>query len=157
MLLALTLTLGACAGEPEAQAAPPPAEPMVEAGADAMRDGFVMAYMTNNPAGAAAYYAENAVMYHPDGTVLNGRAAIEGAFAQMRQAGTDSLGLTKTSFQASGDEAVEQGTFVTRTIDAETKERTYMRGGYLLTYARQPDGTFQKVRDSVWVTETVRP
>jgi ketosteroid isomerase-like protein len=156
LLLLLPLALAACAGgEPEAEAAPP-AEPMSEGLADAFRDGFVMAYMTNNPAAAAAYYAENAVFYGAEGAV-NGRAAIEAAFAQMRQAGTDSLGLTKTSFEPRGEEAIEQGTFVMRTIDAETKERTYTRGGYIATYARQPDGGFQIVKDSTWVTETVRP
>jgi ketosteroid isomerase-like protein len=156
MLLLLPLALGACGGgEPEPEAAPP-AEPMAEAVADAMRDGYVLAFMNKNAAAVAAYYAENATR-HLDSMVVNGRAAIQAALEQEYASGVDSLGAAKTSFQASGDQAVEQGTWVTRQIDAESKERTYQRGGYVVTFGRQPDGTFQIVKDSAWVTETVRP
>jgi uncharacterized protein (TIGR02246 family) len=157
MLLLLPLALAACSGEPEAEAAPPPAEPMSEAGANAIRDAFVNTYMSKNAAGVAAFYAEDAVMYNADGTVVNGRAAIEAEFTKMMQAGMDSLGVAKTSFQATGDEAVEEGTFVMRTLDPQTKEASYARGGYKFTFARQPDGGFQVVKDSTWFTETTAP
>jgi ketosteroid isomerase-like protein len=149
VLLALPLLLVACAGEPDAEAAPPP-EPMSEAGAKAVRDAFVNTYMSKNAAGAAAFYAESAIMYGPDGSVANGRAAIEAEFTRMMQAGMDSLGMAQASFQATGDEAVEQGTLVMRTLDPQTKEASYMNGGYMITYGRQPDGGFQIVKDSVW-------
>jgi ketosteroid isomerase-like protein len=147
ILLVLPLALAACA-EPEAEAAPV-AEPMSEAGADAMRNALVNAYMTDGSS-AAVFYAENAVMYGPDGSVANGREAIAAEFLAMRQAGMDSLGLTKTSFQASGEGAVEQGTMVMRTLDPQTKEASYMQGGYVVTFARQPDGGFQIVKDSAF-------
>jgi ketosteroid isomerase-like protein len=156
MLLALPLAFAACGGEPEAEAAPV-LPPMSEAGADAMRNAFVDAYMRNNPAGAAAFYAENAVMYNADGTTVNGRAAIQEAFTAMRAAGMDSLSIVKTSFEASGDGAVEHGTGVMRTLDPQTKEASYSNWGYVVTFARQPDGGFQIVKDSTFATAAPAP
>jgi ketosteroid isomerase-like protein len=155
-VFALTLTLAACGGgEPEPEAAPP-AEPMSEAGANAMRDGYVFAFMSKNPQGVAAYYAEDAVV-HRDSAVISGRPAIQEALTAEFGTGVDSLGVTKESFEATGDQAIERGTFVTRQVDRETGERTYRRGTYVVTFGRQADGTFQIVKDSTAVTETVRP
>ena len=80
-----------------------------------------------------------------------GRAAIQESFAQSFAAGYDSLGLTSTSFEASGDQAVDQGTFVMRQLNPQTKEASYTKGGYMVTLARQADGGFQIVKDSSWV------
>ena len=155
-VLTLALALAACGGgEPEPEAAPP-AEPMSEGGANAMREGYVMAWMSKNAPAVAGYYAENATVYM-DSAVVSGRAAIQESLTQEWASGVDSLGVTKTSFQATGDEAVEQGTFVARHVDRQTGEREYRHGGYVVTFGRQPDGTFQIVKDSAWVTETVRP
>jgi ketosteroid isomerase-like protein len=154
--MAVLLALAACAPK-EAEVEEAPAEPMSEVGANAMRDAFVNTYMSKNAAGAAAFYSENAVMYGPDGAVVNGRPAIEAEFTKMLQAGVDSVGLTKSSFTASGDEAVEEGTFIMRTLDPKTKEASYAKGGYKVTYGRQPDGLFQVVKDSTWVTERLVP
>src|SRR5688500_1551299 len=134
----LSLAMTACGGgEPEPEAAPP-AEPMSEGGANAMRDGYVMAWMSKNAPGVAAYYAEDAVA-HRDSAVISGRAAIQEALTQEWAGGVDSLGVTKTSFEASGDQAVERGTFVVRHVDRETGEREYRRGNYAVTFGRQPD------------------
>jgi ketosteroid isomerase-like protein len=121
-----------------------------------MREGYVMAWMSKNAPGVAGYYAENATVYR-DSAVVTGRAAIQEAITQEWASGVDSLGVTKTSFEATGEEAVERGTFVVRHVDRETGEREYRSGNYVVTFGRQPDGTFQIVKDSSSVTETVRP
>ena len=155
VLLAVPLALGACAGEPEAEAAPAP-EPMSQAGADAIRDAYAMAFMAKNAAGIAAFFAENGRTITADGKVVTGRAAIQEDFVQAFAAGYDSIGITSASFEASGDEAVDQGTFVLRMLDPKTKEATRYKGNYKVTLARQADGGFQIVQDSGWAVEEIR-
>jgi ketosteroid isomerase-like protein len=151
-LMVLPLALSACAQEAEVEEAPA-AEPMSQAGANAMRNAFVSSYMGGDAQGAAVFYAEEAVMYAPDGTVSTGKPAIVTSLQNMRAAGIDSLGMTATSFEAAGDGATERGTYVMRQLDPQTKEligRT--TGEYMVVYARQPDETFKIVKDSVWKT-----
>ena len=156
VLLTLPLALSACSGgEKEAEAAPPP-EPMSAAGANAMRDAYAMAYLAKNPAGIAAFYAETATMIGPDGSVVTGRAAIQEALTQQMAAGMDSLGIKSTSFQATGDQAVDEGTYVMRQLDPKTKEATRMTGNYRVTIMRQPDGSFQIVKDSSWAQTVMK-
>jgi ketosteroid isomerase-like protein len=147
--LLVVTTLAACA--PKEEEAPPPPEPMSQAGATAMRGAFVNLYMTKNPTGAAEFYADDAVMYSPDGTVATGKPAIVAAFENMIKAGQDSLHLSIASFEASGDQATEKGTWVMRTLDPQTKEASYGKGEYVVTYARQADGGFKIIKDSVYV------
>lgn len=150
--LMVPLALVACGGEkqPEAEAAPPPAPPMGQAMADAMRSGFVDAYMRKDSMTVAGYYADDAVMYNSDGSVVTGKPAIVSAFSAMMKAGMDSLGVASTSFTATGDEAVDDGTYVMRTLDPRTKEATREQGSYRMTFRRQADGTFKIAKDSTF-------
>ena len=158
LLFVLPLALAACGGGEEADAeAAPTVEPMSRAGADAMRNAFVTSYMGGDANGAAVFYADDAVMYAPDGTVATGKPAIVTALQSMRSVGIDSLGLTATSFEATGEGATERGTYVMRQLDPQTKEligRT--TGEYLVVYARQPDETFKIVKDSIWQTGEIQ-
>jgi ketosteroid isomerase-like protein len=152
VLMILPLALAGCAQEAEVEEAPA-AVPMSQAGANAMRNAFVTSYMGGDAQGAAVFYADDAVLYAPDGTVATGKPAIVTSLQAMRGAGIDSLGLTATSFEATGDGATERGTYVMRQLDPQTKEligRT--TGEYILVYARQADETFKIVKDSVWQT-----
>jgi ketosteroid isomerase-like protein len=152
MLVVLPLAFAACGGkEPEVEAAPAP-EPMSQAGADAMRNAFVTSYMSKDAAGASGFFAENAVMYAADGTVVNGRPAIQEHLAKMQTAGYDSLGLVSSSFTTTPEGAVDQGTWIFRQLDPQTKEATRTTGGYMTTIVRQADGTFQIAKDSTWQT-----
>jgi ketosteroid isomerase-like protein len=145
----IVTTLSACAAKEEPP--PPPPDPMSQAGAVAMRGAFVNLYMTKNSAGAADFYADDAVMYSPNGQVATGKPAIQAAFDQMIAAGQDSLHLGISSFEASGDIATEKGTWVMRTLDPKTKEASYGKGEYVVTYGRQPDGGFKIIKDSVYL------
>lgn len=149
--LVVPVALTACGGEkPEAEAAPPPAPPMGQAMADAMRSGYVDAYMRKDSTTVAGYYADDAVMYDPKGGVVTGKPAIVSALSSMMKAGMDSLGVASTAFTASGDEAVDEGTYVMRTLDPQTKEATREQGSYRITFRRQADGTFKIAKDSVF-------
>jgi len=150
-LLALSVALGACAAEEEAAEAPPAPEPMSQGLGNAMRDAFVNSYMLKDAPGAAAVYADDAVMYSPDGTAATGKPAIEAAFTAMMAAGMDSLALVQTSWEAAGDMATDEGTFVMRTLDPQTKEATRENGNYMIVMTRQADGTFKITKDSTWV------
>jgi ketosteroid isomerase-like protein len=150
LFTAVPLALVAC--EPPPEEAPPPPPPMSEAGATAMRNAYVDAYMRKNAAGAAVFYADDAVLHNADGEVHIGQAAIEAAFTAMMEAGMDSLGLVSQSFEASGDLATDQGTFIRRTLDPQTKEATRVSGNYKIVIAREADGSFKFVQDSVWAT-----
>ena len=149
LFVAVPIALVAC--EPPPEEAPPPPEPMSQAGATAMRNAFVDTYMRKDPAGAAVFYSDDAVMYALDGTVHTGKASIEAAFTDMLAAGIDSLGLVSTSFEASGDLATDQGTFVMRTLDPRTREATRANGNYKMIITREADGSFKIVEDSIWI------
>jgi ketosteroid isomerase-like protein len=154
-IVLLPLALASCGGEPEAEAAPPP-EPMSAAGANAIRDAYAMSFMGKNAPAIAAFYAENATMIGADGAVVTGRAAIQEALQQQFAAGFDSLAITSTSFQATGDQAVDQGTYVIRQLDPKTKEATRFTGSYVVTIMRQPDGSFQIVKDSAFAQTEIK-
>ncbi len=149
LLVVLPLSLVAC-GEKPAEEAPPALEPMSQAGADAVRNTFINLYMSKDAANASQFYAEDAVMYSPDGTIATGRAAVQAAFEGMMAAGMDSLGMSSTSFEAAGDQATDRGTWILRTLDPETKEATRQKGDYVMVHGRQADGSFKIVKDSVF-------
>jgi ketosteroid isomerase-like protein len=151
-LLILPLALLACAPEePEVEEAPAP-QPISQAGANAMRNAYVDSYMRKDAAGASAFYADDAVMYAPDGTVFTGKPAIQEALNGMIAAGRDSLAMVSQSFEATGDLATDRGTWIMRTLDPQTKEATRQSGGYIMVIGRQPDGTYKVIKDSVWAT-----
>ena len=154
-LYVLPLALVACGGgEPEVEAAPAP-EPMSEAGAGAMREAFVRAWLSKDAASAVVFYADDAVMYSPDGTVATGKPAIQEGIAQAIAAGQDSIGMTKTSFEAAGDEATERGTITIRTLDLDAEDGANRDSGeYMTVMRRQADGTFKVVKDSIWMVAT---
>ena len=149
ILVVLPLSLAAC-GEKPAEEAPPAPEPMSQAGNDAVRSTFINLYMSKDAANASQFYAEDAVMYGPDGSIATGRAAIQAAFEGMIAAGQDSLALTSTSFEAAGDQATDRGTWLMRTLDPETKEATRQKGDYLKVMGRQADGGFKIIKDSIF-------
>ena len=155
MFTAVPLALLAC--EPPPKEAPPPPDPMSEAGYTAMRNAFVDTYMRKDAAGAVTFYADAAVLYGHDGSVHTGKAAIEAEFAAMMETGMDSLGFVSDSFEASGDVATDQGTFIMRTLDPEFREATRQSGGYKVNVERQLDGSFMIVQDSVWAIGDPQP
>ena len=156
-ILFTAVPLGLIACEPPPEEPPPPPEPMSEAGYTAIRNAFVDSYMRKDPAGAAVFYADDAVLYGQDGGVYSGKAAIEAEFTAMMEAGMDSLGFVSQSFEASGDVATDQGTFIMRTLDPEFREATRQSGGYKVNIERQADGGFMIVQDSVWAIGDPQP
>ena len=155
LFTAVPLALVAC--EPPPEEAPPPPEPMSEAGYTAMRNAFVDTYMRQDPAGAVVFYSDDAVLYGLDGSAHSGKAAIEAEFTTMMETGMDSLGFVSESFEASGDVATDQGTFIMRTLDPEFREATRQSGGYKVNIERQADGSFMIVQDSVWAIGDPQP
>ena len=112
--------------------------------------------MFKDAARVVAFYADDAVMYGPDGTVYTGKAAIEAGINDMIAAGRDSLALASQSFETSGELATDQGTFITRALDPQTRVATRHSGNYKLVIAPQPDGTYKVVKDSSWATTELR-
>jgi ketosteroid isomerase-like protein len=147
---ALALALGACGGgEPEAAEEAPAAEPMNQAIANSMRGGLADALLYKDANRATAYYAEDAVAYTVDGNTATGMAAIQQNLSALIAAGYDSIGMTSQSFEATGDQATDRGTAVIRKLDPQTREATRYNANYELVFARQADGTFKIVKDSV--------
>ena len=158
VLSIVPLALVACGGGDKAAQAAPPAQPaMAEGAATSMRSAFVDSYMRKDSVGAAAFYADSAVMVGPDGKEVKGKAAIVSAFGGMIKAGQDSLALTSTGFQAAGDKASDHGTWVMRTLDPKTKAATRANGTYAVYFARQPDQTMKIVLDSTMTAAAPAP
>jgi hypothetical protein len=69
---------------------------------------------------------ENASSLSLEGNALSGGRRSR-RICQSFAAGYDSIGITSTSFEASGDQAVDQGHVVLRMRDPKTKEATRSR------------------------------
>jgi ketosteroid isomerase-like protein len=155
ILWSLPLALAGCGGEPATEEAPA-AEPMSQAGANAVRGAIVDAFLRKDAVTAAAFYADDAARYTSDGNVSTGKDAIQTSIASMHTAGFDSIGMVSQSFEASGDGATDRGTSVIRQLDPQTKEATRYNANYMWVFARQPDGTFKIATDSVWGMTEIR-
>ena len=156
--MALVVTVAACGPKEAEVEEAPAAEPMSQAGANAMRGAIVDGFMRKDAATVSAFYADDAVLYDADGTVSTGKDAIQAQFTNLIQQGFDSVGIAPASFEAVGDGATETGTMIIRKLDPQTKEATRYNANYTIQFARQADGTFKIAKDSTYgMTEIQAP
>jgi len=130
-LLAAALALGACDQPPRPLAADPAAagarqaiEAANQATSEAIARGDAQAVMV--------HYAEDAMILPAGAAAVSGHAAIRGYFERAIAAGVRGLTLDIVSVEASGDLAVETGTYEARDADG----RRIDAGKYVVTWRR---------------------
>jgi uncharacterized protein (TIGR02246 family) len=113
----------------------------------AAQQAVVASIRTKDAATFAKLYAEDGILYPPDGSVHRGRAEIEAAFAGMLAAGFVSQDVRDVVLRVDDETAVEEGMAVAEfTSDGAT---TTHRAWYIVIHRRQDDGSWLMHRD-IW-------
>jgi ketosteroid isomerase-like protein len=84
----------------------------VRAAIEKQNAAFSAAFARGDVAAVAAAYTDDAIAFPPDADMVRGRAAIQGLWQSLRDAGAKSLSLTTVDVHASGGLAAETGTAV---------------------------------------------
>ena len=155
-VLVLLIALAACGGaaeEPAEEATTPAAEepaaaePMMDdaAALDERTEYFVTHYNMHHADMVAALYTEDAMFLGADGSVLEGRAAIEANFTE-GMAGEPTLSLDVLDRTILGDNAISLGTWSLETTPEGASESMTL-GGHFLNWSVKVDGE--------WMTSAV--
>lgn len=94
-------------------------------------DCFTSAFKAGDADAVAACYAEDAIMWFPDGPLAKGRAAIREGFAGYLAGMTvKDVELTAMGQEALGDAKVSWGTYSMRMVDKSTGAESLEQGRY---------------------------
>jgi len=98
----------------------------------------------------ASYFAEDGSGLYPGGGILNGKAAIKAAMAQVLADPNFSLTFQSTRMMASkgGDMVYSQGTYTMTMTNPKTKKVMTDKGKYLTVYTKQADGSWKAIADT---------
>lgn len=154
-LLAALGLLAACQAEPAEQtgateeaAAPDAAGARTEI--EAISDRFEQAFLAEDAATLASFYAEDAIALPPGAPRAEGRAAIQSLFASWFEEVPAPAGFTLTTddlqVAASGDTAYEVGTYTSR--GTSPAGEAYDETGKYLVVWKNVDGQWMIVRDT---------
>lgn len=103
--------------------------------------------LANDVTAATANYAENAVVMMPAMATMRGRAAVQEGFKGMMSATPISAAkFTTEDVIASGDLAVETGTY-TMTVTPKGAKPIDDNGKYMSVWRKQADGTWKVERE----------
>jgi uncharacterized protein (TIGR02246 family) len=146
IIVAVALVLGACA----APKAPTPVAASASKGElGQMNRDFAAALNAKDPAKAASYYTEDAIMVPPGEAMVQGRAAIEAYWKGAIEAGGARDASVETlDAQSSGDLGFELGSF-SLTVNGANGEATTEKGRYIELLKRGADGKWYSYR-SIW-------
>ena len=109
-----------------------------------LKDDWVAAANRDDATTVAGMYAEDAVFILPDGSVLNGRPAIQQALTGYF-ANASNLSVNDQSFDQSGDVVYVTGDF-SEDVATPDKKTVKNNGRYIVVSKRQPDGKLLIVR-----------
>lgn len=129
---------------PELSSAEAPDAAAVEAEVARIRDAWVQGADADDAAAVAALYGEDAVLVDVDGSVTEGREAIQEALTEDFQALSE-LSVSPTETEVGRDLVTELGEF-TQTVETPGGESQTMTGRYLVVLRRQADGSWKLVQ-----------
>ena len=98
----------------------------------------------------ASYFAEDGSGLYPGSGILNGKAAIKAAMAQVLADPNFSLTFQSTRAMASkgGDMVYSQGIYTMTMTNPKTKKVMTDKGKYLTVYTKQADGSWKAIADT---------
>jgi ketosteroid isomerase-like protein len=137
-LLVLTMALGA---KPSA-----PAKASTESSTIGtlvkMRETWVQDLHTKQLESILKFYAPDAVFLQPNGDRITGTAALRSLFQTIMATFNSHLTLHSRSLEASGDLAYDSGDFEESLTNVATGAKMASKGGYVIIYKRQPNGSW---------------
>ncbi len=128
--------------------APPPVDTKaVEDAVRAADTAWSKASVAMDAAAVGSYYADDAVVLPPNGTMVTGKDAAQKAWAAMLVPGNSVAWTTvKVSSSASGDMADTRGTY-TATMAGPDGKPMSDTGKYLCVWKKQADGSWKAIED----------
>lgn len=144
--LAGLLALAACTQ------APPDTTAADTAALQALSDQFLAAFNAGDAAAFESQYTDDAVLMPPDGSVVEGGAAIVQGMAEFFESYTASQTSTVDEISVFGDLAVARGTWNVRQAPAAGGAEEVRNGKWLTVSRRQVDGSW-KVWRWMWNQE----
>jgi ketosteroid isomerase-like protein len=120
----------------------------VRAAIEKQNAAFSAAFARGDVAALAAAYTEDAIAFPPDADMVRGRAAIQGLWQSLRDAGAKSLSLTTVDVHSSGGLAAETGTAVLKIQPSGGAEQS-QSVKYVVVWKRGTDGSWKLFRD-IW-------
>ena len=97
----------------------------------------------------AALYAPDAVFVQPDGSRVEGAAAIRELFKTITSTFDSDLAFSSKRIELSGDLAYDSGAYSETLVTRATGKQMYSKGSYLTVYRKQKDGSW-KIVEQVW-------
>ncbi len=142
-LAALPLVLLNSVSFAEAPKADPARAPVEKHGA-----AFTDAFNRGDIAAVAALYSDDALVFPPDGDMVQGRSAIEALWKGTRDAGMKDLAFTVLDVHSSGNLAVEAGKADFKMQPANQAESS-QTVKYVVVWKREKGGAWKVFRD-IW-------
>jgi uncharacterized protein (TIGR02246 family) len=115
---------------------------------DTVKAGLADAFVRHDAAALAGLFAEDGVVIAPDGTLLEGRSAIQKALTAMLP-GVRGYSITSRRTEVDGGIAYDQETFQVTLATDGAAERT-ITGHQLVVLRRAPDGGWRIVESGAW-------
>jgi ketosteroid isomerase-like protein len=128
---------------------PAPANPSADSEIARLRSEWARNLHEKNVAQSVAEYAEDADFLQPDGTRVEGRAAIQSLFETVTATFDSTLVFTSVHVEQSGGLAFDSGTYRETLVTRSTGKSVDTRGSYLTVYRRSKSGEWLIV-EQMW-------
>jgi ketosteroid isomerase-like protein len=114
-----------------------------------LREQWARDLHDKNVDASVALYAPNAVFIQPDGTRVQGTAAIRDLYRKVTSTFDSTLVFSPREIEASGDLAYDSGTYTETLVTRATGQQMQMAGSYLTVY-RGSKAAGWKIVEQVW-------
>ena len=126
-------------------------DPAVRKTIESADSAFSVAFKNLDAAGAASFYAEDAVSRPPNAEAMSGRAAIEKGYGEFFKTLGKVVDFTASAKDVDiyADHVVEFGEYSMSFQPAGAKEAVKDHGGYINYWKKQSDGSWKISRDAI--------
>jgi ketosteroid isomerase-like protein len=114
-----------------------------------LREEWASDLHEKNVDASVALYAPNAVFVQPDGTRVQGTAALRDLYRKVTSTFDSTLAFSPREIETSGDLAYDSGTYTETLVTRATGQKTHMAGSYLTVYRKDKDAGW-KIVEQVW-------
>ncbi len=118
-------------------------------------DGLTARANEENLEGMLTYYAKDAEVIKPDGETIRGTETIQAWLQDVFQQYEVNIDNTSKAVVVQGDKAYDRGVYTWDLTPTAGGEKIERKGWYLYIWERQPDQTWQLVKQS-WTAEPIK-